>query len=341
MSEKKISNGIKGGVFLLLTLMLSSCKDMVILDPKGPIGHSNANLIITAVALMLIVVVPVFIMVMWFSIRYRRGNEKATFRPEWGHSYTAEWVIWSVPIAIIAVLSYLTWTSTHALDPYKPIQSEKKALQVEVISTDWNWVFIYPEDSVATINELVIEAGRPVSFRLTSASVMTSFFIPQLGSQIYAMAGMQTKLNLLADHVGTYTGQNQEFSGDGYDNMHFNVYAKSPEDFKQWLGTVKGKVNRLTNEDFIKITQYGQEYQLAKKSDHHLAYKPIAPCVYYPVEPGIFDKTMAPYMDWMNMEEGSTNSGESMDINKKECSEHMDKTMAQGDCCKHKNNNNK
>lgn len=285
MSRTLLKNTFKGGVLFLLTAFLSSCKEMVILDPKGPIGQRAAELINTSILLMLIVVLPVFIMVIWFTIRYRAGNKKATYKPDWAHSNTIEWFVWTIPVIIIVILSYITWTSTHELDPYKPIESDKPALRVDVISTDWNWIFVYPEDSIATINELVIEADRPVSFKLTSASVMTSFFIPHLGSQIYAMAGMQTQLNLMAQDTGVFWGRNLEYSGFGYNMMSFEVKAKTAQDFKQWVKDAKGSTSSLSMDEFNKIKQ--------PNVDH-----PVV--IFSSVEPDLLNKVMAPYMDWMD-----------------------------------------
>lgn len=276
---------MKGGLLIFLTVLLSSCDRLIILDSKGPVGQSESQLIIIAFALMLIVVLPVFVMVVWFSVRYRKENTKATYAPEWSHSKAMEWIIWIVPIIIIAILAYLTWTSTHELDPYKPIASEKKALEVEVISTDWNWVFIYPEYNVATVNELAIEAGRPVSFKLTSSTVMTSFFIPELGSQIYVMAGMQTKLNLLTDHPGVYRGLNIEYSGNGYETMYFDVLAKNTQDFTTWINQTKLSTDTLSMEAFNEINKPHTNHPVT-----HMVLK----------ETKLFHEVMAPYMEWMN-----------------------------------------
>lgn len=316
MRKKLFNRFLKGGGFLLLAALLSGCKEFIVLDSKGPVGQSEAMLIYIAFALMLIVVLPVFVMVIWFSIRYKANNTKATYKPNWSHSTKMEWLIWMVPVAIIAVLAYLTWTSTYDLDPYKPIEHELKPIEVEVISTDWNWVFIYPEDSVATVNELAIEAGRPVHFKLTSATVMTSFFIPQLGSQIYVMAGMQTQLHLLADHAGIYRGQNVEFSGDGYDKMFFNVLAGSHEEYREWIKKAKSSNEVLSTERFNSICEPQADY----------------PVTYFSaVEPNLFVNTMAPYMQWMNhgMTEGGSccHEGMSMDhemSGDKPCKEEKD-----------------
>jgi cytochrome o ubiquinol oxidase subunit II len=288
MRKSKLTKLTKGIALLLFTAMLSSCEDMVVLNSKGPIGRSEAELIYVSFGLMLIVVLPVFVMTFWFAIRYRDSNKKATYKPDWAHSNKIEFVVWTVPIIIIVILSFLTWKSTNELDPYKPIESKVKPLVVDVISLDWNWLFVYPEDSVATLNELVIESGRPVSFRLTSQTVMTSLFIPQLGSQMYAMAGMRTKLNLMADEPGTYVGRNLEYSGNGYHTMNFKVLAKTSEEFKTWLKTAKASSDTLT------MAQYEE---ISKPKEGH----PVK--VYASIVPDLFDKVMAPFMDWMSCHE--------------------------------------
>lgn len=305
MANRKMMGLLKTSGLLLITFLLSSCQELIILNSKGPVGQSQAKLIIIAFALMLIVVIPVFVMVVLFSVKYRKGNSNATYKPTWAHSTTIEWIIWIVPVSIIIVLAYLTWTSTYELDPYKPIVSEKNALEVEVISTDWNWVFVYPEYQIATVNELSIEAGRPVSFKLTSASVMTSFFIPQLGSQIYAMAGMQTKLNLHTDHPGVYRGQNMEYSGNGYGTMYFDVKASTSEEFNAWVKSVQSSSDTLsmTKFDEIKVPHI----------NHPVSYFVLG-------NPNIFMDVMMPYMQWMNhgCHEGMDHSGHDMNQNDSE-----------------------
>ena len=285
-------------------IFLSSCKNMVVLDPKGPIGHEETFLIYMAIALMLVVVVPVFVMVLLFSIRYRASNKKATYKPMWAHSSKIEWVIWSVPIAIIIALSYLTYTRTHQLDPYKPIQSPEKPVQIEVVSLDWNWLFIYPDYDIATVNELVFPANIPLSFRLTSATVMTSFFIPQLGSQMYAMAGMQTHLNLMAEDTGTYMGHNMEYSGKGYNTMYFNAIATTPEQFKEWIQKAKQSPDTLSMAKYKEISKPIVDYPVT---------------VYSSVVPDLTDKIISPFMGWMGKHKMKMpmDHNETMNMNKK------------------------
>ena len=278
---QRIRNGLGG---LGATALMPGCRHIPLLDPKGPIGEAQRLLILTTFALMLIVVVPVLIMVFWFARKYRASNAKAAYAPKWAYSARIDWVVWLVPLAIVVVLSYFAWTDTFRLDPYKPIASEREPLTIEVVSMDWKWLFIYPEQDIAVINQLVFPAKVPLRFRLTSDSVMTSFFIPQLGSQMYAMAGMQTRLNLMADEPGIYAGHNQEFSGRGYADMHFKAIATTPEEFQAWMAKVRHSPDILDADRFA---------QLKRPTTSN----PVT--FFSSVEPGLFKRIMSPYMGWM------------------------------------------
>jgi cytochrome o ubiquinol oxidase subunit 2 len=218
---------------------------MLLLDPKGPVGDAERFVIAAAFVLMLIVVLPVFVMLFWFSRRYRASNTKAVYTPKWSYSGKIDLVIWLVPVAIVTVLGMLAWSQTHRLDPYRPIQPGVEPVSIEVVSMDWKWLFIYPDHDIATVNRLVFPVGVPLSFRLTSETVLTSFFIPQLGSQIYAMPGRQTRLHLIADEPGTYAGHNQQFSGRGYADMHFKAIAVSREQFEAWVQKTRQSPDKL------------------------------------------------------------------------------------------------
>ena len=226
-------------MFLAVAVLLGGCSDIILFDAKGPVGATERYVILTAFVLMLIVVIPVIVMAFWFPRKYRAANTGAAYTPRWSYSGKIELIIWLVPAAIVTGLGVLTWKTTHRLDPYKPIDSAVKPINIEVVSLDWKWLFIYPDENIAVVNQLVFPAKVPLSFRITSDTVMTSFFIPQLGSQIYAMAGMQTRLHLLADEPGTYAGQNQQFSGDGYAHMDFKAVAVSPEQFAIWVRKIR------------------------------------------------------------------------------------------------------
>ena len=223
----------------LLALGGCSIANFPLLDSAGPIGQHEYQLIVIAFLLMLIPVVPVIVMTLWFARRYRASNDKATYAPKWGHSNKIEAVVWSIPIIIVGGLAILTWVTTHSLDPYKPIASKVKPVRIEAISLNWKWLFIYPDEHVASVNELVIPTGVPVNFRLTSDTVMTSFFIPRLGTQIYAMAGMKTRLHLMAGKPGTFTGWNSQLSGEGFSGMHFKTIATSKAGYEAWLNKVR------------------------------------------------------------------------------------------------------
>lgn len=222
-----------------------------LLASAGPIGADEKTLILTTIGLMLIVVIPVIAMTFMFARRYRASNTHATYAPKWASSRKIEAVVWLVPIAIVAVLGVLAWQKTHMLNPYRPLvaartpASTQRPIDVDVIALDWKWLFIYPDQHIATVNQLVIPTGVPVSFRLTSDDVLSSFFIPQLGSQIYAMPGMQTKLHLEADRPGTFMGRDYQFSGPGYSWMQFKTVATSKKDFDRWVNEVKGSGGRL------------------------------------------------------------------------------------------------
>ena len=275
---------------LLLSLgaaaLLGGCSNMVLFHPGGPVGTTERFVILAAFVLMLIVVIPVIIMAFWFPRKYRAANTKATYTPKWSYSARIELIIWLVPVAIVTSLVILIWKSTYHLDPYKPIDSSVKPLNIEVVSLDWKWLFIYPDQHIAVVNQLVFPANVPLSFKITSDTVMTSFFIPQLGSQIYAMAGMQTRLHLLADAPGTYAGQNQQFSGNGYSEMNFQAIAVTPAQFEAWV--------KKTPQSPEKLDPARYE-ELEKPSSS-------APVTYfYSVEPDLFTTIMGKYNKAMAM----------------------------------------
>jgi cytochrome o ubiquinol oxidase subunit 2 len=218
---------------LALTLLLGGCQ-MDVLDPKGPIAAQEKLILLDALGVMLVIVVPTILATLGFAWWYRAGNAKAKYRPEFTFSGRIELIVWSIPILTIAFLGGLIWIGAHELDPKKPIESKVPPLEVQVVSLDWKWLFIYPAQGIASVNQLVLPAGTPVHFSITSASVMNVFFVPQLGSQIYAMNGMVTGLNLMADRPGTFRGQSSHFSGDGFSDMEFQVKAVSPADFSAW-----------------------------------------------------------------------------------------------------------
>jgi cytochrome bo3 quinol oxidase subunit 2 (EC 1.10.3.-) len=226
-----------------------------VLTPQGSIASQEKDLILTALGLMLLVVIPTITMTLYFAWKYRASNETPDYAPNWDHSSRIEKVIWGIPTLIIAILGTLVWISTHRLSPYRPLSSPYPPLEVQVVAMDWKWLFIYPDLKVATLNQLVIPAGVPVHFVLTSDAVMSSFFIPQLGGQIYAMAGMTTHLHLIADQPGVFEGYNTQFSGPGFAGMHFETRALPSESFHQWVQTASHAPAIL---DHVRLTQLEQ-----------------------------------------------------------------------------------
>jgi cytochrome o ubiquinol oxidase subunit 2 len=232
-SEKLRTAGILCGC-----VILASCREGVV-DPRGPVGEAERVILGDATAIMLAVIIPVIILALMFAWWFRAGNRRATYRPEWEYSGRIELIIWAIPALVVLFLGGIAWIGSHDLDPRKPLDSATPPLDVEVVSLDWRWLFIYPREHIATVNYLVVPTGVPIHFRLTSTSVMNSFFIPQLGSQIYTMPGMTTQLNLQADKPGTYTGLSAQFSGPGFSDMSFTLRAESGEEFAGWVAQVR------------------------------------------------------------------------------------------------------
>ncbi|MGL9750780.1 MAG: cytochrome o ubiquinol oxidase subunit II [Symbiopectobacterium sp.] len=255
-------NKIFGMLSLFAAAALLSGCDMALMNPKGQVGLEQRSLILTALGLMLIVVIPVIVMTIAFAWKFRASNTKAKYTPNWSHSNKIEAVVWTVPIIIILILGTITWKTTHSLDPYKPLVSEAKPITVEVISLDWKWLFVYPELGIATVNELAFPINVPVNFKITSDTVMNSFFIPRLGGQIYAMAGMQTKLHLIANEPGKYDGISGDYSGKGFSGMKFTAIATpSQQEFDQWVATVRASSKTLNSTEEFNT--------LAKPSEFH------------------------------------------------------------------------
>ncbi|HEL7670552.1 TPA: ubiquinol oxidase subunit II [Stenotrophomonas maltophilia] len=242
-------NRIRLALVALACVGLSGC-DWVLLDSKGMVGLAQRDLILICIGLMLIVVIPAIVLTFVFAWRYRAGNTKAKYMPDWSHSTKVEIVVWGVPLIIIAVLAVIVWKSTHELDPYKPLDVAGEPLHVDVIATDWKWVFVYPDLGIATVNQLNFPANRPLAFNITSNSTMNTFFIPQLGGQIYAMAGMRTQLHLIANEPGQFRGMSGNYSGHGFSNMKFIATASSNEDFDRWVAGVRSAPDALSFTQF-------------------------------------------------------------------------------------------
>lgn len=244
----------------VLTVRFFLTNEIVMFDTKGLIALKERNLLIISTLLMLIVVIPVFILTFVVAWKYRASNTKAKYSPEWDLNILAEAIWWGVPFLIIIVLSVITWISSHELDPYRQLDSEKKPVTIQVVALQWKWLFIYPEQNIATVNYFQFPEQTPVNFEISAEAPMNSFWIPQLGGQIFAMPGMRTKLHLIADEVGEYRGSSANLSGKGFSGMTFMAKALSEEDFSNWVESMQKSPNELTLDAYNK---------LAKPSENH------------------------------------------------------------------------
>ncbi|MBP2302191.1 ubiquinol oxidase subunit II [Azospirillum picis] len=229
----------RGLVLAFAGLGLAACSGGV-LDPLGPVGEGDAEILINATVIMLVIVVPTILMAFWIAWRYRASNTRAEYLPYWSYSGRVEAVVWSIPILTILFIGGVIWIGSHRLDPFRPLESDVPPIEVQVVSLDWKWLFIYPEQGIAAVNQLVVPAGTPVRFSITSASVFNAFFVPRLGSMIYAMPGMVSQLHLQADDPGEMWGISAQFSGDGFSDMNFQVRSLAAADFEAWVGGTRG-----------------------------------------------------------------------------------------------------
>lgn len=256
-------------VVLAAAMALPGCTPAV-LDPQGPVGQAQRMILIDSLVIMLAIVIPTIVATLGFAWWFRASNTRARRLPDWSYSGQIELVTWSIPLLTIILLGGVAWIGSHALDPARPLVSDKPAIDVQVVSLDWKWLFIYPGQQVATVNRLVIPAGVPVRFSLTSASVMNAFFVPQLGSMIYTMNGMATQLNLMADTPGTYRGLSAHYSGDGFSDMHFEVRSMAADEFAAWVDATRNDGPALDS---------GRYNDLAKQSlnDSPSTFRNVAP----------------------------------------------------------------
>jgi cytochrome o ubiquinol oxidase subunit II len=260
-----------------IAVPLASC-DEGVLGPHGPIGKAERLILYDATAIMLAVVIPVILLTLGFAWWFRADNTRARYLPNWEYSGPIEMIVWSIPALVIVFLGGIAWIGAHDLDPPQQIEASTAPLDIDVVSLDWKWLFIYPDAGIASVNRLVVPVGTPVRFRLTSASVMNSFFVPQLGSQIYTMPGMTTRLNLEADQPGTYQGLSAQFSGDGFSDMRFDLAAEPADQFAAWVETAKAQGQTLDAASYEMLT-------------HPSAA--VAPVTYAQVAPGLFDSISA------------------------------------------------
>jgi cytochrome o ubiquinol oxidase subunit II len=282
MPDTRSSIRAAGGVAVLASVLLlggCSAENAPVLFPDGPVAETERDILFRAFAIMMIVVIPVFAMAFWFAWRYRAGNAKARYEPNW-MSNKIDAIVWAVPALIVTSVGIHVWIYTHALDPYKPLAAAAPPLEIQVVAQDWKWLFIYPDQKIAAVNELAFPTQVPLSLKITSDTVMNSFFLPALGGQIYAMAGMQTRLNLMAAAPGRFRGRNTQYSGDGFADQHFDALAMSQEDFDDWVEKVRREGKSLDDAAYE---------ELAKPSI-------AAPVAYYSdVRPGLFDQIIFKY----------------------------------------------
>ncbi|MFF2094179.1 ubiquinol oxidase subunit II [Paenibacillus sp. NPDC058174] len=250
-------------LIMLMAVLLTGCSEqMIVLDPKGPIGESQKDLIYLSVILCAIVLVPVLLLTAFIIWRYRdRKDSKAAYQPNWEHSTKLETIWWGIPIIIIAILGVITVKYTYELEPSKPLVSDKAPLVIEATSLDWKWLFTYPEEGISTVNYIQIPQDRPIQFKVTADQAMNSFWIPQLGGQIYAMSGMAMTLHLQADEPGLYYGSGANFTGELFAKMTFDVKATSDEEYDAWVKEVKSNYPALTEDGFKKLTEKGASNQ--------------------------------------------------------------------------------
>jgi cytochrome o ubiquinol oxidase subunit II len=226
-------------VLLIGAMTLGGCSEGV-LDPKGPIAAAERLIMLNSTGIMLAIVVPTIIATLGTAFWFRASNTRARYMPDFDYSGRLELLVWSIPIMTVILVSGVAWVSSYDLDPPKPLVSAEKPVRVQVVSLDWKWLFIYPDQGIAAVNHLTVPVGTPISFELTSSGVMNSFFVPQLGGQIYTMFGMVTRLHLLADHTGTYRGMSANYSGEGFSGMHFKVEAVPAGKFADWVTATRG-----------------------------------------------------------------------------------------------------
>ena len=267
-------------VLLIGAAALGGCTEGV-LDPRGPIASAERQILFNSLGIMLAIVIPTILATLGVAFWFRASNERARYRPNFRYSGRLEMLVWSIPAMTVFLVGGVAWVGSHDVSPRKPIASTEKALRIQVASLDWKWLFIYPDQGVASVNQVTIPVGTPVSFELTSSGVMNSFFVPQLGSQIYTMAGMVSHLHLRADDPGTYRGMSAQFSGEGFSDMHFNVDAVPADKFAQWVDLARSAGPELNAKTYA---------DLAKPSGA------VTPFTYRAVAPDLFSSIMVSEM---------------------------------------------
>ncbi|MGZ5181304.1 MAG: ubiquinol oxidase subunit II [Ramlibacter sp.] len=243
--------------------LLAGC-DTIVMKPHGDVAAQQAQLIVTSTFLMLLIIVPVIALTLWFAFRYRQSNTEAPYSPDWDHSTRLELVIWGAPLLIIIALGTITWISTHKLDPYRPldridaqhaVMPMTKPLVVQVVALDWKWLFIYPEQGIATVNEMAAPVDRPIQFRITASNVMNTFYVPALAGMVYAMPGMETQLQAVINKAGDFDGFSANYSGAGFSDMRFRFLGQSDEDFAKWVEANRKAGEPLSRAAYLKLEQ--------------------------------------------------------------------------------------
>lgn len=255
----------KHKVIILLTVVtlafliyqfFAHASSMAVLNPQGIIAEKQRNLIILTSLLSLLIIIPVFFMTFYFAWKYREnGDKNAKYEPDWDHSVLAESIWWAVPTILILILAGITWKTTHELDPFKSINSSSKEMTIQVVALDWKWLFIYPNEQIASVNYVQFPQKTPIKFEITSDAPMNSFWIPNLGGQIYAMNGMSTHLNLMAENTGVYRGSSANLSGRGFAGMHFKAVSTTQEKFDAWVNSAQNAPEILTLEEYQKLAR--------------------------------------------------------------------------------------
>ena len=269
--------------------LLGGC-NAIVMKPHGDVAVQQSQLIVTATWLMLLIIVPVIALTLFFAWRYRQSNASATYTPDWDHSARLELVIWGAPLLIIIALGAITWISTHKLDPYRPLEridaqrsvpAGAKPLVVQVVALDWKWLFVYPEQGIATVNEVAAPVDRPIEFRITASTVMNSFYVPELAGQIYAMPGMQTELNAVINHAGRYEGLSANYSGAGFSDMRFAFLGLSNDDFDRWVANNRAQGQALSRTAYQALERPSQRDPVRR---------------YGQIDPGLFDAIVKRYV---------------------------------------------
>jgi cytochrome o ubiquinol oxidase subunit 2 len=264
------------GELLIAAGFVASSRAEGVLDPQGPIASAERMILLNSTTIMLVVVVPVIVLTLAFAWWYRASNARASYEPNWANSGRIELVVWSIPAMVVLLLAGVAWTSSRDLDPARKLRSDLKPVRIEVVSLDWKWLFIYPDLQIATLNQITVPSGVPIEFVLTSTNVMNAFWVPQLGSQIYTMPGMTTRLNLLAEHTGDYPGLSSNFSGDGFSDMRFVVHAVPAAAFSSWLAVAQTQGEMLDADAYSQLARTGSDVSIK---------------TYAGVEPGLFERS--------------------------------------------------